>query len=66
MASRVSEEGLKTISITEVKDGKYNEFMKHISKVQMEYFKIESIKFNIETYMSGVDAMSLVGMKMPE
>lgn len=66
MAIRVTEEGLKSISITEVKDGKYNEFMKHISQVEMEYFKIEGIKFNVETYLSGVDAMSLIGMKMPE
>jgi hypothetical protein len=66
MAARVSEEGLKTISITEVKDGKYKEFMKHLSKVEMEYFQIEGLKFNVETYLSGIDAMSLVGMEMPE
>lgn len=66
MAARVTKDGLKTISITEVKKEKYDEFMKHISKVQMEYFKIEGIKFEVEHYLSGVDAMALVGMMMPE
>jgi hypothetical protein len=66
MAARISKGGLKTISITEVKDGKYNEFMKHLSQVEMEYFKIEGVKFDVKTYLSGIDAMSLVGMEMPE
>ncbi|MFX1574195.1 MAG: hypothetical protein ACFFB0_15735 [Promethearchaeota archaeon] len=66
MAARVVEDGIETISITEVKEGKYNEFMKHLSKVNMEYFDIEGVKFKIFTYLSGVDAMSLVGMLMPE
>ena len=66
MAARVTKDGLKTISITEVKKEKYDEFMKHLSEVQMEYFKIEGIKFEVEHYLSGVDAMALVGMQMPE
>ena len=41
MAARIAEGGIETIAITEVKDGKYDEFMKHVTKVQMEYFNIE-------------------------
>ena len=66
MAARIAEGGIETIAITEVKDGKYDEFMKHVTKVQMEYFNIEWIKFKSFTYLTGVDAMSLVGLVMPE
>lgn len=35
MVARVTKEEFKTNSITEVKNEKYKEFMKHLSKVQM-------------------------------
>jgi len=65
MAARIAKNGIETISITEVKEGKYNEYMKHESKVQMEYFDIEGMKFKSYTYLTGIDALSLVGMLMP-
>ena len=59
------EEKSHKAKLEKVKEGKYNEYMKHESKVQMEYFDIEGMKFKSYTYLTGIDALSLVGMLMP-
>jgi hypothetical protein len=63
---RATKDGLKLYVINEVKEGKYKEAIAHISKTMLFYAEIEGFKYEIETLMSAVEAMPLIGLKMPE
>ena len=66
LATRVYKDRIETISITEVKEGKYEELMKRIIAQQLLYENIEGLKFKSDTYFSGVEALPMVGLQMPE
>ena len=66
IAVRVTPEGMKSISISEVKEGKVREFLERIYKQILLLSKIEGYRADIEVFMSGVEALPLVGLKMPE
>lgn len=57
---------MKAITISEVKEGKFNEFMQRAYKQVLMYSVIEGYSTELEVFMSGVEAMPLVGLKMPE
>jgi hypothetical protein len=63
---RATKDGIKSYDIHEVKEGKYKEAIARISEVMLFYAEIEGYKYEIETLMSGVEAMPLIGLKMPE
>ena len=50
----------------EVKDGKFKEYMKRFYQNILEYFDIEGYKVDFEVFMSGAEALPLVGLEMPE
>jgi len=58
-------DGIRSISITEVKKGKYEEAMNLIARREVEYFGIEGFRFEIETLLTIEEAMPLVGLEMP-
>ena len=58
-------DGLRSISITEVEKGKYEEAMDLIARREVEYFGIEGFRFEIETLLTIEEAMPLVGLEMP-
>ena len=63
---RTTPEGMKVFSISEVKEGKLKEFMNLAYKQILIYSEIEGYKTEMEFYLSGVEALPLVGLKMPE
>ena len=66
VAVRTTSKGMKAISVSEVKDGKFKEYMKRFYQNILEYFEIEGYKVDFEVYMSGAEALPLVGLEMPE
>jgi len=63
---RVTPEGMKAIGISEVKEGKFNEFMKLLYEQVLLWSEIEGFRMDHEVFMSGAEALPLVGLKMPE
>lgn len=63
---RTTTEGMKSFTINEVKEGKLKEFMNLAYQQILIYSKIEGYQAEMEFYMSGAEALSLVGLKMPE
>jgi len=65
LAARIIDDYVETISITEVKEGKYEEIMRILTKQHLMY-DIEGLEFRTDTYFSGVEALPMVGFNMPE
>lgn len=63
---RATKNGIKAFSVTEVKQGKYEEIIKRITEMQLAYSEIEGFKYKVETFLTGVDAMPMVGLRMPD
>jgi len=63
---RATKKGIKVFSVTEVKKGKYEEMIKRVTEMQLVYSEIPGFKYTIETFLSGVDAMPIVGLMMPD
>jgi hypothetical protein len=63
---KITPEGMKSFVVSEVKEGKLREFLERVYKQVLIYSKIEGYRSNVEVYMSGVEALPLVGLKMPE
>lgn len=66
MGVKATKKGIKVFSVTEVKQGKYEEMLKRITEMQLAYSEIKGFKYKVETYLTGVDAMPMVGLRMPE
>ncbi len=67
VAVRITTEGMKSKVISEVKEGKVREFLEGVyEQILIISKKIEGYRANVKVYMSGVEALPLVGLKMPE
>lgn len=66
IGASATEVGMRVISITEAKKGKFEEAMKLETKRMLEFSSIEGISYKIETLLSGTEAMSMLGLTMPE
>jgi len=66
VAVRITPDGMKAFTISEVKEGKFNEFMKLAYEQILLYSEIEGYRSEIEVCMSGAEALPLVGLEMPE
>jgi hypothetical protein len=63
---RVTTNGMKVITLYEVKDGKIDEFMNRSYQQILMFSEIEGYRAEHEVFMSGTEALPLVGLKMPE
>ncbi len=66
LAARITGEEIESIGLSEVKEGKYEEFLKRSMMLQLKFADIEGIKFKNEIYLSGVEAFQMVGFEIPE
>lgn len=66
LAARVIGNEIESIGLSEVKEGKYEEFLKRSMMLQLKFADIEGIKFKNEIYLSGIAAFPMVGLEMPE
>ena len=60
-----SKEGTKVISIVKVKKGNYEQAVSLIIKRLLSLSKIEGFHYQIETLLSGNEALSLIGLGIP-
>ena len=64
---RATKDGFKGIALDEIKEGKFNEAMDLIYRRMLMFGDlVKELRYEIELYMSGVEAMPMVGLKMPE
>ena len=66
LAARITGNEIESIGLSEVKEGKYEEFFNRSMKLQLMFADIEGIKFKNEIYLSGVAAFPMIGLEMPE
>lgn len=66
VAARVTTDGMKVFTVSEVKEGKFKEFMERYYKMILIYSEIEGYRVEMEVYLSGTEALPLVGLEMPE
>ena len=62
---KATKKGYKVFSVAEVKKGKYEEILKRISEIQLTYTQIEGYKYKVKTFLTGIDAMPMVGLTIP-
>ena len=63
---RTTKDGMKSFSIYEIKEGKLKEFMDNYYKQILMFSEIEGYRSEMELYMSGAEALPLIGLEMPE
>ena len=66
MAAKITGDQVVSIGISEVKEGKFQEAFQRSHEAMMFYADIEGISFDVQPYLSGIEAFPLVGLKMPE
>ena len=66
VAMRPSVKGFIILGAWEVKDGKEKEALIRMNESMLMFTEIEGYKYSIETFMSSVEAMGLIGLKPPE
>jgi hypothetical protein len=59
-------DGTKVISIVEVKDGNYEKGLNLIMKRMLALSEMNEIHYEVETLMSGEEAMSIIDLGMPK
>jgi hypothetical protein len=65
--ARATKDGFKGLAIDEIKEGKFNEAMDLIYRRMLLFGDlVKELKYEFEVYMSGAEAMPMVGLKMPE
>ncbi len=65
-AVKATMEGIETISVHDVKEGKLEEFLNLQQKLMVAYHDIEGYKYKIEVRFKITEALEMIGMKMPE
>lgn len=64
---RATKDGFKGLAVDEVKEGKLKESLDLIYRRMLMFGDlVKELKYEIEIYMSGAEAMPMVGLEMPE
>ena len=66
IAGRITGDIVDSISLTEVKEGKYEEYLKGLTTGLIKYADIEGFEFKHKVYLSAVDTLPMIGLEMPE
>jgi len=65
-AVKVTMEGIESIGVHDVKEGKLDEFLTVLGRSMMLYHDIEGFKYRWEVRATVTEALGLLGMKTPE
>ena len=60
-----TEKGTKVISIVSVKEGEYEKAIKRITKRMLSLSSVADLNYQIETLLSGKEALDLIGLGIP-
>ena len=66
MAIQSDDKGVLTIGVMEVKEGKLEELLARENNISMMYLDIEGYSRWVETWMTVVEALGLLGLKATE
>ena len=61
-----TKDGIKAITISEVKEGKLDDGLARISEILALYSEIEGVNSRVDTMATLVESMEMVGLKPPE
>jgi hypothetical protein len=65
-AIKATDDGIESIGVHDVKQGKLEEFLLLSQKYMVNYHDIEGYKYKIEVRFKAEEALEMIGMKMPE
>ncbi len=64
---KATKEGIKGMAVDDVKEGKLQETLDLVYRRMMMFGNlVKDLRYEIEVYMSGTEAMPMIGLKMPE
>ncbi|MBN1800615.1 MAG: hypothetical protein JW891_03865 [Candidatus Lokiarchaeota archaeon] len=61
-----AKKGTKVLSIVKIKEGRYEEAIKLITKRLLGLSSVEGLHYKIETMLDGEEALSLIGLGIPK
>lgn len=65
-AIKATMQGIESISVYDVKEGKLDEFLNVQQNIMVKYHDIVGFKYRIEVRFKVTEALEMIGMKMPE
>ena len=65
-ATKTSEEGIVSLTVFEVKEGKLQEALNLTNRNVSEYRTVEGVKYSIEVWGTAIEAFAAIGMTPPE
>lgn len=64
---KATNEGFKAIAVDDVKEGKLQETLDLVYRRMLMFGSlVKDLRYEIEVYMSGTEAMPMIGLQMPE
>ena len=64
---KATQDGFKSLTVDEVKEGKLKETLDLVYRRLLMFGDlVKELKYEISVYMSGAEAMPMVGLQMPE
>ena len=64
---KATNEGFKAIAVDDVKQGKLQETLDLVYRRMLMFGNlVKDLRYEIEVYMSGTEAMPMIGLQMPE
>lgn len=64
---KATTEGLKALAVDDVKEGKLQETLDLVYRRMLMFGNlVKDLRYEIEVYMSGTEAMPMIGLQMPE
>lgn len=65
-ALKVEKDKIKALYVAEVKEGKLDEALTRQQNALLMYHDIEGYEYTIEIFLNIIEAMGMIGMKVPE
>ncbi len=65
-AGKMTEDGLRLLSVTSVKEGKLEEALNIVLKEMVYYSEIEGFESSVEVWHTYQEAMQALGIELPE
>lgn len=64
---KATNEGFKALAVDDVKEGKLQETLDLVYRRMLMFGNlVKDLRYEIEVYMSGTEAMPMIGLQMPE
>ena len=64
---KATNEGLKALAVDDVKEGKLQETLDLVYRRMLMFGNlVKDLRYEIDVYMSGTEAMPMIGLQMPE